>query len=164
MMNATLLPLTRNANYKILPMALSRWSRERLKLTLMGDGRIQAVFRLEGSTCGNRALVLEYTVFLSSADQGYTILEMKCAPAAGDEGHKAMCSYLESAERLYSTLGSEKPYLGLPLDVVLQWKPKTLPAGCVCSQPSRDHKWLAVLLTIHFTLAMTNSTELFKRN
>jgi hypothetical protein len=46
----------------------------------------------------------------------------------------------------------KKPLLGEPLEAVLAWNPKTLPAGCVCSQQSRSHKWLIVLETIHFTL------------
>ncbi len=148
------------ATYSTNTRALRRWSAERLALRDVENSKIHAQFRFEGSTCSNmgRPLAFLYSVTLSSREEGHRILEMDCVPAPEDEGHRSMCSYLESAERILGALLKEKPLLGEPLEAVLAWQPKTLPAGCMCSQSSRDHKWLLVLQTIHFALEQKNST------
>ena len=48
---------------------------------------------------------------------------------------------------------SQPPALpGNRLDKVLEWEPPASPAGCLCSQSSRDHKWRIVLQTLHYSL------------
>ena len=138
--------------YAFAPRALRRWRDERLTLADATGGGLCATFQFEGSTCGNMPFNLLYQVRLASAQEEYRLLELSCAPAAGDEGHERMCSYLESAERILSVLQSERPLLGQPLADVLSWKPTTSPAGCVCASSARNHKWLAVLQTLHFAL------------
>jgi hypothetical protein len=132
--------------------ALRRWAGENLTLTPRPDGGLEALFRLEGSTCANIAFSLLYRVTLSPAPAGRRIEAMNCAPAPYDEGHTRMCSWQENAGAIAATMRDETPLLGLPLDAVLAWRPNKSPAGCLCAQPSRHYKWQAVLETLHFAL------------
>lgn len=138
--------------YAFPERALRRWAGENLTLTPRPDGGVDAVFRLEGSTCANIAFFLLYRVALSPATAGRRIESMNCAPAPFDEGHTRMCSWQENAGAIAATMRDETPLLGLPLDSVLAWRPRQSPPGCLCAQPSRHHKWHAVLETLHLAL------------
>jgi hypothetical protein len=148
-------PLARNAKYSTNAKALARWAGERLSLTPHDDGSIHACFRYDGTTCTNmgRPLTFHYDVILGSRSEGYPIREARCAPAPGDAGHRAMCKYIENADRLMSSIEREKPLVGQKLNDVLTWKRASNPAGCYCDESSREHKWGLVLETIHFALA-----------
>ena len=146
--------LTRGAKYSTSAKALRKWSQERLRLRIGTDGAVEALFRYEGTTCTNlgRPLEYDYRVGLSSAEQGYRIIEASCAPALGDTGHLLMCEYISNAAGLVRAMESERPLLGKPLDEVLRWTRSYSPAGCYCDAASRAHKWGLVFEVIHFAL------------
>lgn len=144
--------MTTTPTYTFPIRALRRWRDERLTLIDESDGTVHALFRFEGSTCGNVPFNLSYSVHLASARDQHRLLALGCAPTAGDDGHQRMCSYLESPAQLLATLQTERQLLGQPLDAVLEWHPATSPAGCVCAASARAHKWLAILHTVHFAL------------
>ena len=132
--------------------ALQRWRAERLSLAPRADGGVEATFCYDGSTCGNCAFTLLYRVTLGPAEEGHPLRAMGCAPAPGSDGQERMCSYLATQGRILETVEAEKPLLGRPLASVLDWRPAAVPAGCLCTAAHRDHKWLAVLETLHFAL------------
>jgi hypothetical protein len=142
------------AKYSVNPKALARWASERLSLTTLADGAIEAQFRYDGTTCTNmgRPLAFQYDVILGPPQDGYQIREQYCAPVPGDTGHTAMCQYQVSAGPLMTAIDREKPLLGQPLSSVLAWKRDASPAGCYCDATSREHKWGLVLETIHYAL------------
>jgi hypothetical protein len=142
------------AKYSVNPKALARWASERLSLTTLADGAIEAQFRYDGTTCTNmgRPLAFQYDVILGPPQDGYQIREQYCAPVPGDTGHTAMCQYQVSAGPLMTAIDREKPLLGQPLSSVLAWKRGASPAGCYCDATSREHKWGLVLETIHYAL------------
>ena len=41
---------------------------------------------------------------------------------------------------------------GQTLGQALAWNPVVEPAGCLCRQPARDHKWKIALQTMHYKL------------
>jgi hypothetical protein len=141
--------------YTVNPKALARWAAERLTMSESADGSIDAVFRYEGTTCSNmgRTLRFDYALKLGAKENGYPILEQRCSPAAGDEGYKSMCRYLNVGDQLISAIAMEKPLLGHPLNVVLTWQRDTASAGCYCDPEGRTHKWGLVLQTVHYALA-----------
>jgi len=144
------------AAYGISTHALQRWSRERLTLTSRDGGGVDALFTFDGSTCSNLGMPVRlfYYAGLSCAADGHRILSLRGEPAPGHTGYQSMCSWLENPERMVGTLLSDvPPLLGKPLDAVLFWAPRSLPAGCVCARAARCHKWQVVLQTIHFTLS-----------
>ena len=147
--------LDQNAEYTVNRKALQRWTEERLSMHMNDDGSLDAVFRYEGTTCTNmgRPLAFEYKVKLGRRAEGYPILEQRCAPAAGDSGHTAMCEYLENPAGLMAAIDREKPLSGERLNAVLSWRRNASAAGCYCESASRDHKWGLVLETIHYALA-----------
>jgi hypothetical protein len=147
--------LDQNAKYSVNRRALQRWAEERLSLKDNEDGSIEALFRYEGTTCTNmgRQLIFNYNVKVGPSTQGYPILEQRCAPAEGDEGHSLMCQYLENPTKLMTSIDGEKPLAGERLNAVLQWQRRPSGAGCFCEASSRDHKWGLVLETIHYALA-----------
>ena len=106
--------LDRNAKYAINTKALARWSNDRLKLTHLGDGNIDALFHYEGTTCSNmgRQLSFHYHVKLGSRADGYPIRDQCCSPAPDDDGHRFMCRFLDDPRALQSVLDQEKPLLG----------------------------------------------------
>ena len=144
-----------NADYTVNRKALERWAKERLFLRRHDDGRIDAEFRYDGTTCSNmgRPLTFVYSIKLGPRDEGYPIREQFCAPAAGDTGHTQMCQYIEDPQALMAAVQREKPLHGERLDSVLSWRRTPNAAGCYCEASSRDHKWGLVLETIHYALA-----------
>jgi len=146
--------LDTNAAYSISLKALKKWSENRLQITENDNGSLQAHFRYEGSTCSNLGFPLfyDYKVSIDSADRNYTIQDMSCLPAAGDEGYSKMCSFIKNPEKLTSAINDEKPFLGEPLNDILNWQRANKPSGCFCDKGSRNHKWGIVLEVIHYTL------------
>ena len=146
--------LSRDAKYSINPRALRKWSEQRLQLKTLESGGVEARFRYEGTTCSNlgRPIEYDYRIVLSSAEQGYRILELSSNPAPGDTGYVHMCAYLSDAKALLQTMQHEKPLLGQPLDNVLRWTRSYSPAGCYCDTASRAHKWGLVFEVIHSAL------------
>jgi len=142
------------ASYTVNRKALQRWAAQRLRLELRQDGTVEARFRYDGTTCTNmgRPLAFDYTVTLGSREEGYPLRAQRCAPAAGDCGHRSMCQYLANSEALMSAIEREAPLSGKPIGAVLHWRRSASPAGCYCDAASRDHKWGLVLETIHYAL------------
>jgi hypothetical protein len=134
--------------YSIPEKALRRWADERLVLTFQPGGSVRARFRYDGTTCNNLGtpLTFEYDVTLGPREEGYPILEQRCAPAAGDMGHRSMC------RPDLACIDQEKPLAGQPLRHVFDWRRPALAAGCYCESESRAHKWGLVLETIHYAL------------
>jgi hypothetical protein len=143
----------RPTNYSINRKALRRWAAERLTITHRDDGNSDARFRYQGTTCTNmgRPLEFDYQVSLGRREEGYPILEARCAPAPGDTGHTFMCQY-DADGKLLAAVDAEKPLLGRPLHEVLAWRRPLNAAGCYCEPESRQHKWGLVLETIHYAL------------
>lgn len=146
--------LTHNAKYTVNLRALQKWSQERLQLKFLRDGSVEANFHYEGTTCSNMGRVLEfdYSVKLAPSGENFKILEMNCAPAPGDIGHKFQCGYLDDAESFMREIADEKPQIGRPLDDVLNWQRAYNPSGCYCDVTRREHKWGLVFEVIHFAL------------
>jgi hypothetical protein len=138
--------------YSFPERALRRWARENLSMVPRADGGVDAVFRFEGSTCGNVAFCLLYRVSVGPEAAGRRLETMWCEPAAHDEGHTRMCCWLENAADRSAIMFQESGLASQPLDAVLAWHPQKSPAGCLCTEPSRHHKWQAVLETLHFAL------------
>ncbi len=142
------------AEYTVNRRALERWTKERLAMRPCADGSIDIDFRYDGTTCTNigRPLTFIYNVKLGPRAEGYPIREQRCIPAAGDEGHTAMCKYIEDADSLMGAIEIEKPLNGQRLNAVLSWRREPSGAGCYCEAVSRSHKWGLVLETIHYAL------------
>jgi hypothetical protein len=140
------------SGYTIRENVLKRWRDQLMTLTQHDDGGVEASFTFEGSSCGNFPFSLVYQVVLGEEASGYPIKEMECHAAPGSVGHERQCSYLNTQGKIMETANSEKPLLGKSLEKILEWRPETSPAGCLCSTASRNHKWLAVLQTLHFAL------------
>lgn len=150
------------AQYRVNERALRRWADERLRLAVEPDDTVTAVFRYDGTTCTNmgRPLAFVYEVRLGSEADGFPVRAMRCAPAAGDTGHTAMCGYVKDADALMRAIGTElPPVTGVPLDEARAWRPPASPAGCYCEAASREHKWGLVLETIHYALAQRARVE-----
>lgn len=148
--------LTADATYSVSIKALQRWSRERLSMTAREDGRLDALFRYEGTTCTNmgRPLQFHYHVTLGPREEGYPILDQRCEPASGDDGYRSMCRYISDREPLMASIATERPLHRQPLDEVIRWTRPSSPAGCYCEAESRQHKWGLVLETIHYALSV----------
>ena len=146
-------PISSVSPYAFPERALRRWATENLRLTPRADGGIDAVFRFEGSTCGNVSFLLNYRISLGAGSAGERRIDaMDCAPADFDDGHARMCCWQENAEAAAALIRAEQPLRGESLAAVLSWRPRKSPAGCLCAEPSRNHKWQAVLETLHFVL------------
>ncbi|HTX19039.1 MAG TPA: hypothetical protein VMG34_10305 [Bacteroidota bacterium] len=148
-------PLDTSASYKTSLRALEKWSRERLRISILDDRSVEARFRYEGTTCSNmgHGLEFDYHIRLSTPEEHHTILSAECVPAPGDIGHTLMCQYLENPRALMAAISREKPLLGRPLNDVLTWEREYTPSGCYCNAESRDYKWGLVLEVLHFALA-----------
>jgi hypothetical protein len=153
-------PLAREgARYTVNLRALRKWADERVQLQALPDGSLVAKFRFDGTTCKNQGqpFAFDYTVTLSSAADGYAILNADCRPAPGDSRHTLMCAYVSDNKGLMQEIAEEKPLLGRPLNEVLGWKRCAAPSGCHCSTDTRTHKWGLALEAIHFALARTKT-------
>jgi hypothetical protein len=138
-----------DAAYSFPERALRRWVKENLTTESRADGGLDAVFRFEGSTCGNVDFVLLYHVALAA---DHSLEALRCEPAPFYEGHERMCCWQDDAEAVAVIMRQEAPLLGQPLAAVLTWRPRKSPAGCLCTEQARHHKWQAVLETLHRSL------------
>jgi hypothetical protein len=133
--------------------ALERWSRDLLTLTRTDSGTIEARFRLEGSTCGNVALTIDFTVRLGGGPGAWFIDGGDCSPAPGDRGCGHMCcSTRDSLGGAFEAARESQPLVGQPLADALDWNPTMNPAGCICGAEQLHHKWRIVYHTIAFAL------------
>ncbi|MCA9236388.1 MAG: hypothetical protein KDA44_13020 [Planctomycetales bacterium] len=143
------------AQYGFPAKTLALWRTKRLRFTHNHAGNVTALFRFDGSTCTNMGLPLafDYTVELRREDDGvHRIVRVDCQPAADRSGYQSMCAYLDNPDRFMAQLGEYRPLVGRTLDEALLWDAPTSPAGCLCSRASQDHKWRAVLHTLHYAL------------
>jgi len=143
------------AVYRTNLRALRKWAGERVRLAPRGDGRLEARFRFDGTTCSNlgQPLAYEYVVLLDAPATGGAILRVDCRPAPGDAGHTKMCAWFEDAAALQQAMAAEQPLVGRPLDAVLTWTRPVAPSGCFCNADSRRHNWGVALEAIHFAVA-----------
>ena len=139
-------------SYAFSARALRRWRDERLEIVDGPGGELRARFVFEGTTCGSIPFQMIYAVRIGSVENERRLLEMDCSPVSGDQGHQRMCAFLENGDTLLRAIKSEQPLLGRPLAESLTWQPAVSPAGCLCAASARNHKWLAVLHTLHFAL------------
>jgi hypothetical protein len=146
--------LNHHASYSINGKALRKWSQERLQLSSLRDGSVEARFRYEGTTCSNmgRPLEFDYLVRLAPGHDRYKIVAASCLPAPGDTGHTSQCEYLKDAASFMRAIADEKPLLGRPLNDVLAWQRAYSPSGCYCDADRRAHKWGLVFEVIHYAL------------
>jgi hypothetical protein len=137
------------------PRALAKWSRDRLRVTPLGDGRLQADFRFDGTTCSSLGMPLafDYTVTLRPAGGERLAVESCSArPAAGDRGHRSMCAFRSDSRKLLREIEEPPPWIGLPLDEAAASCGEVSSSGCLCLPGYRAHKWKMVLETICYTL------------
>ncbi len=141
--------------YSTSARALQKWSTERVRVAFGADGRVDACFRFDGTTCSNMGhpLAFDYRVTLAPAAQQHVVLAAECRPADDDTGYQHMCAYLSDPEGLMGAIAAEHPLVGQPLDAVLDWAVPSAPSGCYCNASSREHKWRLALEAIHYTLA-----------
>jgi hypothetical protein len=138
--------------YAFPERALRRWQAENLVLAPADGGGWNAVFRLEGCTCGNIPFHLRYRLAVASAEHRHLLLALACEPAPHDTNHRQQCGAKSDCAHFVAHLGADAPLLGRPLEEALSWSPATSPEGCVCAASARLHKWRIVLQTAHFAL------------
>jgi hypothetical protein len=146
--------------YSVNARALRKWSQERLWLNTAADGRVEARFRYEGTTCSSmgRPLAYDYHVRLQPPGEDYRIVAATCAPASDDTGHASQCAYLNDSAELQRNIERDVPLLGQPLHEVFAWERSPNPAGCYCESSARLHKWGLVFEVIHFALTEQQKT------
>ena len=132
--------------------ALRRWSRELLTIDLCGDQSVEATFRPDCKTCSNMGVPFGfvYSIKLGLRRDGYPIRKLSCRPS--DSDYQCMCSCLEDPDGFPQAMISAPGFTGQTLSQTLEWNPLVEPAGCLCRQPSRDHKWKIALQTVHYKL------------
>jgi hypothetical protein len=148
-------------NYTVSAKALQKWARERVTIAREDDGSLNACFRFDGTTCSNMGepLAFDYRLSLGPAEGGYTILRSDCRPAPHDEGHRAMCAYLNDAEALMDAIAAETPAPGRPLAEALADAGIGTTSGCHCTAENRAHKWRLALEAIHYALHHANGAN-----
>ncbi len=144
--------------YALPARTLERWASRRLTVTEAGDGRLHARFRFDGTTCSNMGLPLafDFEVELARETDTHRVLACRCAPAAGDTGHRSMCGYLTAPEEFMNAIQEAPVWTGRTLDELMAWAPETSLTGCLCTRASRDHKWRVFIQTLHYALGQTH--------
>ena len=139
-------------HYAYPDKALRRWSRELLTIDLCGDQSVEATFRPDCKTCSNMGVPFGfvYSIKLGLRRDGYPIRKLSCRPS--DSDYQCMCSCLEDPDGFPQAMISAPDFIGQTLSQILDWNPLVEPAGCLCRQPSRDHKWKIALQTVHYKL------------
>lgn len=143
-----------SAAYAFPVKALNRWAENLLTIQPQDRGEILSVFRYEGSTCSDGGIPLTYLyeIKLSSEADGYRILDTCCRPDESNSGYKKTCSYIQNADRSMAIISNFQPCIGILLSQILEWRPRTEPAGCLCNQANRNHKWKIALQTVHYKI------------
>jgi hypothetical protein len=146
-------PSVASANSYAYPdKALRRWSRELLTVDSRDEQSVRATFRPDCKTCSNLGVPfgVDYSIALGPRRDGFPIRELACRPS--DSDYQSMCSCLHDPDGFPSEMVSTPGLTGQPLGQALAWNPVVEPAGCLCRQPARDHKWKIALQTMHYKL------------
>jgi hypothetical protein len=141
--------------YAFPEKTLALWRDKRLTLTPISEDELHAKFCMEGSTCNNMGVPLEFDfhiVLNRESTRAYRITAASCEPAANHQGYREMCAFLDKSDGFMAQLRSHRPMIGELLKDALKWNPQVSPAGCLCTRANQDHKWRIVLQTIHYTL------------
>ena len=140
------------SRYAYPDKALRRWSRDLLTVDSLGDHAVRATFRPDCKTCSNLGVPfgVDYSIELGPRRDGFPIRKLACRPS--DSDYQSMCSCLEDPDGFPGEMVSTPGFTGQPLGQALAWNPAVEPAGCLCRQPSRDHKWKIALQTVHYKL------------
>lgn len=141
--------------YTVSVRTLARWAEENLRLQPRGNGDLAAVFSFQGSSCRNEPFELLYELVLRPEADGYRIRSAACRPAPGSPGLEVTCAHRRADDELHAALGARHPVAGQRLVAVFEWRPATNPAGCLCTEASRNHKWRLVFQTVHYKLTGT---------
>lgn len=139
--------------YSFPRKALERWSRDLLVMDRHTDGSVDARFRMEGSTCGNTSLAIDFHVSLIRHAATYRIVGGDCRPSPDDRGCAHMCcATREPLNLIFERAAREQPLAGQTLAAALDWNPSVNPAGCICGQEALHHKWRIAYHTIAYAL------------
>jgi hypothetical protein len=138
--------------YYFPEQALEKWDRQYLRIEESDDGVLEATFHYYGTTCAlsDRPLEFDYHVRLSKEADGYRIAATKVE--VEDHYYKAMCGSTTFGRRFKSLVEEDLPLQGELLESVFRWHPEMSPAGCLCLQSHRVHKWRLVFETIHYSI------------
>lgn len=146
---------TLDVPYALPPKALRQWAANRLQIEHKANGQTIATFRFSGTTCANMGMPFEFDFSVTARHElsgDYRIEQCSAAPASGDQGHQAMCAFVDHPRSFLSTVERFNLPIGKTLDEMIQWSPDVSPAGCLCTPASQHHKWQIVLQTLHFAL------------
>src|SRR5581483_11284525 len=125
------------------------------------DGTVHAHFRFQGSTCSNGGIPLEllFNIHVGPRDEGRRILSAACAPAPGDTGCAQMCQASADPPGFFEQFGRFSQFVDRPLSEVAAWNPEINPAGCVCTEQNRNHKWKIALATVRYALDQEGASK-----
>ena len=93
-----------------------------------------------------------YDIELGPAAKRFPVRSLECRPAPGDNGFQSMCSYIDNPEVFAKTMVEAPDLIKWTLDRLLDWDPEISPAGCLCHDSHRNHKWKVALQTLHYGL------------
>lgn len=151
--------------YTFRPRTLARWAKANLTFTPTDEGNGgEAVFRFQGSTCGNIEFDLLYHIAVGPAAEGWPILSQRCEPASRAGGHTYMCCWREDADMVQKWMNDATPLVGKPLEAALSWYPIESASGCLCHTEGRLHKWNAALQALHYHLSQSNPPSSLHEN
>jgi len=139
-------------DYAYPEKALRRWSCDLLTVESSDEQSVRATFRPDCKTCSNLGVPfgIDYSIELGPRRDGFPIRKLSCRPS--DDDYQSMCSCLKDPERFPREMVGVPGFVDQPLGQTLEWDPMVEPAGCLCRQPSRDHKWKIALQTVHYKL------------
>jgi len=139
-------------SYAYPDKALRRWSRDLLTVDSRDEQSVRATFRPDCKTCSNLGVPfrIDYSIELGPRRDGFPILKLSCRPS--DSDYQLMCSCLKDPEGFPREMVSVPGFVDQPLGQALEWDPTVEPAGCLCRQSARDHKWKIALQTMHYKL------------
>jgi hypothetical protein len=140
--------------YPIPAEALERWARENLTLVSREDGAFHYRFRYEGSTCtGQRPLIADLHAVVRPGPGGLLFekgwIEMSGPKAAMNQ----FCGVIQSGPEYLEFLRRPAADCGRTVEEIVSDFAALSPAGCLCDQPSINHKWRMALFTIHYARA-----------
>ena len=151
----------RKTKYPVKETALKKWAADNLSIEKKGD-KLICRFELQGSTCNSGGtpftLVLETDLVpvKGRLEIGEGRIEI---PDADSEAAREMCSFDGTRGGPGTDRGGGQPRYEIPhtlagktLEKAIASLGETNPAGCVCSEAHRNHKWLWFLSAVHYAL------------
>ena len=147
---------TTEFTYPVSTRALEKWRSNNLEV-IHDEGDVHHYrFLFNGSTCNNGGTPFQAYLHINlDTSKAEPIVQEAWVEIPEDqiEGAREMCGYRSDGDSFIDGLAKAPDFCGRDLIDIISETVELNHAGCFCTRPMVNQKWLMALSTVHFSLS-----------